>query len=313
MPGATGARARHCPAPGQLCTRISAAGVCTVPRRVSSGAAHPIPDVLCNREIKFGICLRYAQRLGGTWVCDPVHYARPGSGRGPGRSCCAGAIRPRISLIFCAAWSVPRFTQVMFPLGELTKTEVARPGTNVRGLPVYNKPDSTGICFNSAERPVHRVSHPLPARTGPGPIEKPASGQVLGTHRGLPFYTLGQRGGLEIGGIRGGSGDPWYVRAQGCGAQRPDRGGRRAIEARATAQGARTGHVNWLIDPPRTLPSAHQLRSAIPATRSERGDHLPGRRQRRQIRFAYPPQWAVTPGQTAANLQSGTFVLGGRG
>jgi tRNA-specific 2-thiouridylase len=161
------------------------------------------------------------------------------------------------------------------------------------GLPVYNKPDSTGICF-IGERPFTEfLARYLPE--SPGPIET-ISGQVLGTHRGLPFYTLGQRGGLEIGGIRGGSGDPWYVARKDV--------ARNALivvaardRAAATAQRARTGRVNWLIDPP-----ADSFRASIKVRyrQPDQDAEISCRAHcSAEIRFD-TPQWAVTPGQTAA-------------
>ena len=79
------------------------------------------------------------------------------------------------------------------------------------GLPVFDKPDSTGICF-IGERPFREFLARFLPRT-PGPIET-ADGEQLGTHQGLAFYTLGQRGGLSIGGRAGRPEEPWYVAAK---------------------------------------------------------------------------------------------------
>src|SRR5438034_749532 len=96
------------------------------------------------------------------------------------------------------------------PLGEIEKSAV-RERARRAGLPVYDKPDSTGICF-IGERPFREfLSQFLEQR--PGPIESP-EGERLGTHQGLAFYTLGQREGLHIGGRRGRSEQPWYVAAK---------------------------------------------------------------------------------------------------
>ena len=78
----------------------------------------------------------------------------------------------------------------------------------MRRSPVHDKRDSTGICF-IGERPFAEFLRTyLPAQ--PGPIETPG-GRALGTHRGLMYYTLGQRQGLEVGGVRGAAEKPWYV------------------------------------------------------------------------------------------------------
>ena len=250
----------------------------------------PNPDVLCNREIKFGICQHYAQRLGAAWFATG-HYARLAQGES-GPELLRGSDSAKDQSYFLCGVERAKFAQVMFPLGELTKTEV-RAQARRAGLPVYNKPDSTGICF-IGERPFAEfLARYLPE--SPGPIETIA-GQVLGTHRGLPFYTLGQRGGLEIGGIRGESGDPWYVARKD-----PARNALIVVAARdraaATAQAARTGLINWLTEPPGESFAAsvkvryRQLDQAANITCLADGSA--------HIRFE-TPQWAVTPGQTAA-------------
>jgi tRNA-specific 2-thiouridylase len=96
------------------------------------------------------------------------------------------------------------------PLGEMTKSEV-RERARRAGLHVYDKPDSTGICF-IGERPFRDfLARFLP--DAPGAIETP-DGAHLGTHRGLAFYTLGQREGLSVGGRRGYTQAPWFVAAK---------------------------------------------------------------------------------------------------
>jgi tRNA-uridine 2-sulfurtransferase len=250
----------------------------------------PNPDVLCNREIKFGICQRYAQRLGGAWFATG-HYARLLQAES-GPELLRGTDGAKDQSYFLCGVPRGQFAQVMFPLGESTKADV-RAQAQRAGLPVYNKPDSTGICF-IGERPFTEfLARYLPEH--PGPIETLA-GQVLGTHRGLPFYTLGQRAGLEIGGIRGGSGDPWYV-------ARKDSARNALIvvaareRAAVTAQLVRTAQVNWLIDPPGgTFAASIKVRYRQPDQPAHLTCLADGSAE---IRFE-SPQWAVTPGQTAA-------------
>ena len=260
----------------------------------------PNPDVLCNREIKFGLCLRYAQRLGASWFATG-HYARL-------RQASAGPelLRARDSTkdqsYFLCAVARAQFAQVQFPLGELEKAAV-RERARRAGLPVFEKPDSTGICF-IGERPFAEfLARYIPAT--PGPIES-GTGQRLGTHRGLPFYTLGQRGGLEIGGVSGGSGDPWYVARKD-----PARNALIVIPAReretVTASALRTGAINWLNTPPES-----QVRVSV-KTRYRQADQAatlePQPDGSALIRFS-APQWAMTPGQTAA-LYCGERCVGG--
>jgi tRNA-uridine 2-sulfurtransferase len=165
----------------------------------------PNPDVLCNREIKFGVCLEYMQRLGAAWVATG-HYARlQHSPAGTRLSKAADAAKDQSYFLHGVAAAA--LAKSLFPLGELRKTEV-RKLAHAAGLPVHDKPDSTGICF-IGERPFQEfLSRYL--RTHPGPIEDDR-GAVLGEHRGLALYTLGQRSGLGLGGRAGSAAAPWYV------------------------------------------------------------------------------------------------------
>ena len=165
----------------------------------------PNPDVLCNREIKFGVCLDYMQRLGASWIATG-HYARLQQGpAGPQLLKAADAAKDQSYFLHAVGEAALRKT--LFPIGELQKAQV-RQLAHAAGLPVYDKPDSTGICF-IGERPFQEfLSRYL--RTEAGPIETDG-GLVLGEHRGLALYTLGQRSGIGIGGRAGAAAAPWYV------------------------------------------------------------------------------------------------------
>ena len=165
----------------------------------------PNPDVLCNREIKFGICLDYMQRLGADWIATG-HYARIRHSR-PYPELLKAVDEGKDQSYFLHSVASSALSKTLFPLGGLQKTQV-RAMAHAAGLPVFDKPDSTGICF-IGERPFQEfLSQHL--RTDPGPIET-ADGRVLGEHAGLALYTLGQRSGLKIGGRAGAAAAPWYV------------------------------------------------------------------------------------------------------
>jgi tRNA-specific 2-thiouridylase len=165
----------------------------------------PNPDVLCNREIKFGVCLEYVQRLGASWVATG-HYARLQHAPS-GTRLLKAADAAKDQSYFLHGVAAAALAKCLFPLGELRKSEV-RKLAHAAGLPVHDKPDSTGICF-IGERPFQEfLSRYL--RTDPGPIEDDR-GTVLGEHRGLALYTLGQRSGIGIGGRAGSAAAPWYV------------------------------------------------------------------------------------------------------
>jgi tRNA-specific 2-thiouridylase len=165
----------------------------------------PNPDVLCNREIKFGVCFDYMQRLGASLIATG-HYAQVRSAAGASQLLkAADPAKDQSYFLHNVASSALKKT--LFPLGGLHKGEVRRMA-HAAGLPVFDKPDSTGICF-IGERPFQEfLSRHL--RTAPGPIEN-TEGVLVGEHRGLALYTLGQRSGLCIGGRAGAAAAPWYV------------------------------------------------------------------------------------------------------
>jgi tRNA-specific 2-thiouridylase len=166
----------------------------------------PNPDVLCNREIKFGVCLDYMRRLGADRIATG-HYARLDHGAAGTRLVKARDLSKDQSY-FLHAVARDALANTLFPLGHLHKSEVRR-RAHAAGLSrVSEKPDSTGICF-IGERPFQEfLSRYL--QDSAGPIETP-EGRVLGEHRGLAFYTLGQRSGLGVGGKAGAADAPWYV------------------------------------------------------------------------------------------------------
>jgi tRNA-specific 2-thiouridylase len=260
----------------------------------------PNPDVLCNREIKFGAALTWARRLGGTHFATG-HYARlwqatDGTALGKARD----AAKDQSYFLH----AVPRdeLAAVLMPLGELHKEavrELARRG----GLPVFDKPDSTGICF-IGERPFREFLGKFLPRS-PGPIES-ADGEQLGTHEGLAFYTLGQRTGLNIGGRHGRPEEPWYVAAKDAlrntlvvvqGHDHP----------RLASIALDSGPWHWLA-PPRQQPFAAQVKVRYrqadqPARLTPRADG--------SLRIVFEqPQRAVTPGQYVV-AYDGDRCLGG--
>lgn len=168
----------------------------------------PNPDVLCNREIKFGVFRDYAKRLGGDLIATG-HYARTRDIDGHTALLKAKDLSKDQSY-FLHAVSEAALAETVFPLGELLKADV-RDIARDRALDVHDKKDSTGICF-IGERPFREfLATWLPAN--PGPMRTP-DGQVVGEHHGLMYYTLGQRQGLGIGGRPDAGDDPWYVAAK---------------------------------------------------------------------------------------------------
>ncbi len=168
----------------------------------------PNPDVLCNAEIKFRAFLDHALAMGAHCIATG-HYARVEAHQDRFRLL-KGADPTKDQSYFLHRLTQEQLGRALFPVGHLRKTEV-RAIARASGLPNHAKRDSTGICF-IGERPFREfLSRYLPRE--PGPIVTP-TGESLGEHHGLMYYTLGQRQGLGIGGRRGGDGAPWYVAAK---------------------------------------------------------------------------------------------------
>jgi tRNA-uridine 2-sulfurtransferase len=162
----------------------------------------PNPDVLCNREIKFGSFLAHARRLGADRIATG-HYARTDDRGRLLRAADAG----KDQTYFLHAVPREALLLTVFPIGDLQKTAV-RALAKANGLPNHDRKDSTGICF-IGERPFAEfLARHLDDVAGD--IEDP-DGRVLGRHRGLSRYTLGQRQGLRVGGIAGAGDAPWFV------------------------------------------------------------------------------------------------------
>jgi tRNA-specific 2-thiouridylase len=260
----------------------------------------PNPDVLCNREIKFGVTLEYVHRLGASYFATG-HYARLVQGPA-GVELRKARDAGKDQSYFLHAVAPEHLGKTVMPLGELEKSDV-RERARRAGLPVFDKPDSTGICF-IGERPFRQfLSRFVDQR--PGPIESP-EGEVLGTHQGLAFYTLGQREGLHIGGRRGRSEEPWYLAAKDS-----------ARNALIVVQGhdhpllrssaLTTGVMHWLVSA-RTAPFRCTIKVRYrqvdqPALFEPRADGTA------RILFD-EPQRAVTPGQYAVAYE-GDRCLGG--
>ncbi len=161
----------------------------------------PNPDILCNAEIKFKAFLDHAMRLGAEKIATG-HYARVRQNEASGLFELLKGLDPaKDQSYFLHRLNQAQLSKTLFPVGELKKTEVRRIADEI-GLPNAKKKDSTGICF-IGERPFRDFLNRYIAKA-PGPI-KSDKGRVLGQHVGLSFYTLGQRSGLGIGGVKMGS------------------------------------------------------------------------------------------------------------
>src|SRR3990167_1066531 len=168
-------------------------------------ARTPNPDVLCNKEIKFKAFLDYAISLGADYIATG-HYAKVITNHKVS-ALYKAKDREKDQTYFLNAIDKSALAKTLFPLGELLKPEVRQIAKEL-GLVTHAKKDSTGICFIGEKRFKTFLNEYMLAQ--PGEI-KSTDGTVLGQHDGLMFYTFGQRQGLNIGGQKNYSEEPWYV------------------------------------------------------------------------------------------------------
>jgi tRNA-specific 2-thiouridylase len=165
----------------------------------------PNPDVLCNREIKFKTFLGHAVDLGAEYIATG-HYVRTDCKDGIHRLL-RGRDSNKDQSYFLYTIGQDQLARTLFPVGELVKPEV-RSIAEKAVLPVHDKKDSTGICFIGERNFRDFLSDYIPP--SPGEIRTIDESEIAG-HSGLMYYTLGQRQGLGIGGLRGFTDEPWYV------------------------------------------------------------------------------------------------------
>jgi tRNA-specific 2-thiouridylase len=165
----------------------------------------PNPDVMCNREIKFGDFLKRAMELGADYLATG-HYARVERTEDGLTKLLRGVDSNKDQTYFLSALNQKQLAKAMFPIGHLPKPEVRRIAEEA-GLYTAKKKDSTGVCFIGERNFKTFLSGYLPAQAGD--MVDIQSGEKKGRHDGLMYYTLGQRQGLGIGGS--GSGEPWFV------------------------------------------------------------------------------------------------------
>ncbi|HEY7885717.1 MAG TPA: tRNA 2-thiouridine(34) synthase MnmA [Cellvibrionaceae bacterium] len=168
----------------------------------------PNPDILCNREIKFKVFLDYARILGGDLIATGHYVQRQDSDAHT--YLLRGRDNNKDQSYFLHAVGEAEFAQTLFPVGGLEKPEVRRIA-ETHNLVTHSKKDSTGICFIGERRFKDFLEQYLPAQ--PGNIETP-EGAIIGTHSGAFYYTIGQRQGLGIGGVKNASEEPWFVVAK---------------------------------------------------------------------------------------------------
>jgi tRNA-uridine 2-sulfurtransferase len=278
----------------------------------------PNPDVLCNAEIKFKAFLDHAMRLGAEKIATG-HYARVRQNASTGLyELLKGLDSSKDQSYFLHRLSQAQLAKTLFPVGELHKSQVRQIAQDI-GLPNAKKKDSTGICF-IGERPFRDFLNRYIAKE-PGPIKDP-TGRTIAQHVGLSFYTLGQRQGLGIGGIKATGSELKALNAQGLrgvGEHVPWFVARKDMASNTLW--VVQGHEHpWLLSGELAAQDASWVAGTAPAvgalaakTRYRQNDAvcqlLAPADQRFQLRFD-THQWAVTPGQSAV-VYDGDVCLGG--
>jgi len=262
----------------------------------------PNPDILCNREIKFKAFIEHAEDLGADLIATG-HYARRRDNPDGSVSLLKGLDDSKDQSYFLHALSQDQLGRAWFPLGDLEKTEVRRLAEQA-GLPVASKKDSTGICFIGERNFDRFIDRYL--RSEPGDILS-HRGERIGRHRGLIHYTIGQRKGLEIGGLKDYPEQPWFVACK-------------SLEDNTLVAVQDSAHP-WLMSDRLEAMSMNWIRGAPPApgtrlsakVRYRQADQaceiIDADGERLSLRFE-APQRAVTAGQSVV-IYAGDECLGG--
>lgn len=257
----------------------------------------PNPCIVCNHRLKFAALLEKALALDAEYVATG-HYARVRYDTGRGRYLLLRGVDAHKDQSYALyGLSQYQLAHTLFPLGGLTKEETRRLAARLN-LPVAAKRDSQEICFVLDNDYRGFLKRRIPGKIHPGPFLD-GEGHVLGTHQGLPFYTIGQRRGLGIPGKR-----RLYVTGL-------------HPEHNAVILGPQeelwraelvTEAVNWVSIAPPAGPTAAQVKVRYngPAAPAEVAAHGP---DKVVVRFAQPVR-AIAPGQ-AAVFYAGDEVLGG--
>ncbi len=275
---------------------------------------NPNPDILCNPLVKFVALMAVADEIGAAWIATG-HYARhiiiesEAMPRGPSRAR-LGEASPRLvsphqlatgidhekdQSYFLSRITGEQLARTIFPVGELTKTQVRKIAAKI-GLHIADKEGTSGICFIGERNFEAFIKDRVPSK--PGPVITP-DGKVVGEHRGLPFYTVGQRHGFG-----GGGGEPYYVAKKIV--ETNTLVVARAYDPALFHTKIKAIDAHWINEPP-ILPITCQVR--LRYRQSLQSCTVKTGADDRLLIVFDEPQKAVTPGQYAA-FYDGNICLG---
>ena len=264
--------------------------------------ATPVPCIRCNERVKFKDLLETAKDLEADCMATGHYIQRKIGATGPELHCAADANRDQSYFLFTTTPEQLAFLR--FPLGHLPSKAETRKLAAKYGLSVADKPDSQDICFVPNGSYASVIEKLRPGAADPGEIVD-LDGKVLGTHRGVIHYTIGQRRGIGIGGL---GGSPLYVVRLDPATRRVVVGPREALATRTVAG----REINWLGDAPFTAQAEWPVLVRIRSTQPPRAAILrPISATEAEVELLEPEE-GVSPGQACVFYETGgTRILGG--
>ena len=267
-----------------------------------SAGLTPNPDILCNKEIKFKAFLDYAINMGADYIATG-HYAKIKKTDNNKYLLLKGYDQNKDQSYFLHQLNQYQLSKSLFPIGDMPKDKV-REIAKKANIPTYKKKDSTGICFIGERKFKNFLENFLPAQ--PGKIITP-NGDIIGDHDGLMYYTIGQRQGLNIGGLKNYSEKPWYVADKNIkdnlliAVQESNHEILNKISLQAK-------DIHWIQDPPKEFP--YKCKAKIRYRQSDQECEINYANKIFNIKFT-KPQRAITPGQSIVFYQNDISLGGG--
>ncbi|MFN4173105.1 MAG: tRNA 2-thiouridine(34) synthase MnmA, partial [Pseudorhodobacter sp.] len=248
--------------------------------------ATPVPCIRCNERVKFKDLLATAKDLDADCMATGHYIQRKDGAFGPELHRAADAVRDQSYFLFST--TAEQLAYLRFPLGHLQSKAETRALAARFGLPVADKPDSQDICFVPDGNYAAVIEKLRPGAADPGEIVD-LEGRVLGHHRGVIHYTIGQRKGLGIGGL----GDPLYVLRLEPETRRVVVGPKEALSTRIVP----LREINWLGDAPLETRAEWAVSVKVRSTRPPREAILrPLSATEAEVELLNPEE-GVSPGQ----------------
>ena len=263
--------------------------------------ATPVPCIRCNERVKFKDLLATAKDLDADCMATGHYIQRKAGAHGPELHCAADANRDQSYFLFST--TAEQLDFLRFPLGHLNSKAETRALAATYGLSVADKPDSQDICFVPNGNYASVIEKLRPGAADPGEIVD-MDGNVLGEHRGVIHYTIGQRRGLGIGGLE----DPLYVVKLDPETRRVVVGPKEALSKRTVP----VREINWLGDAPIDSRNEWHVNVRIRSTRPPKPAVIrPISATEAEVELLDPEE-GVSPGQACVFYENGSSrILGG--